>query len=47
VNDNGVSISSMRDKFSRATKILDCDYKHKTASLDDAIKTCESIDVEE
>jgi hypothetical protein len=37
----------LRDEYSRATKILDSDYKHIPATLDDAIKTCENLHVEE
>jgi hypothetical protein len=37
--------SEMRDEYSRATKILDAEYN--PASLDDAIKTCENLHVEE
>jgi hypothetical protein len=33
------------DQYSRDTKILDADYK--VASLDDVIKTCENLHVEE
>jgi hypothetical protein len=45
-----VSISAkepqtLRDEYSRATKILDAEYK--PASLDDVIKTCENLHVEE
>jgi hypothetical protein len=36
---------TLRDEYSRATKILDAEYKQ--ASLDDAIKTCENLHVEE
>jgi hypothetical protein len=36
---------TLRDEYSRATKILDAEYK--PASLDDAIKTCENRHVEE
>jgi hypothetical protein len=36
---------TLRDEYSRATKILDADYK--PASLDDVIKTCENLHVEE
>jgi hypothetical protein len=36
---------TLRDKYSRANKILDAEYK--PASLDDIIKTCENIHVEE
>jgi hypothetical protein len=35
----------LRDEYSRATKILDAEYK--PASLDDVIKTCENLHVEE
>jgi hypothetical protein len=38
---------TLRDKYSRATKILDAEYKHISASLDDVIKTCENLHVEE
>jgi hypothetical protein len=34
----------LRDEYSRATKILDAEYK--PASLDDVIKTCENLHVE-
>jgi uncharacterized protein Smg (DUF494 family) len=36
---------TLRDKYSRATKILDAGFK--PASLDDVIKTCENLHVEE
>jgi hypothetical protein len=36
---------TLRDEYSRATEILDAEYK--PASLDDVIKTCENIHVEE
>jgi hypothetical protein len=36
---------TLRDKYSQTTKILDADYKQ--ASLDDVIKTCENLHVEE
>jgi hypothetical protein len=36
---------TLRDEYSRATKILDAQYK--PASLDDVIKTCENLHVEE
>jgi hypothetical protein len=32
---------TLRDEYSRSTQILDADYK--PASLDDMIKTCESL----
>jgi hypothetical protein len=35
----------LRDEYSQATKILDAEYK--PASLDDVIKICESLHVEE
>jgi hypothetical protein len=34
----------LKDEYSRATKILDAEYK--PASLDDVIKTCENLHVE-
>jgi hypothetical protein len=37
----------IRDEYSQATKILDAEYKHVPASLDDVIKTCENLHVEE
>jgi hypothetical protein len=36
-----------QDEYSRATKILDAEYKQISASLDDVIKTCENLHVEE
>jgi hypothetical protein len=36
---------TLRDEYSQATKILDAEYK--PASLDDVIKTCENLHVEE
>jgi hypothetical protein len=36
---------TLRDEYSRATKILDVEYKPE--SLDDVIKTCENLYVEE
>jgi hypothetical protein len=36
---------TLKDEYSQATKILDAEYK--TASLDDVIKTCENLHVEE
>jgi hypothetical protein len=36
---------TLRDEYSRATKILDAEYK--PASLDDVIKTCENLHVGE
>jgi hypothetical protein len=36
---------TLRDEYSRATKILDAEYK--PARLDDVIKTCENLHVEE
>jgi hypothetical protein len=35
----------LRDEYSQATKILDAEYK--PASLDDVIKTCKNLHVEE
>jgi hypothetical protein len=36
---------TLRDEYSRATKILDAEYK--PASLDDVIKICENLHLEE
>jgi hypothetical protein len=36
---------TLKDESSRATEILDVEYE--PASLDDVIKTCESLHVEE
>jgi hypothetical protein len=36
---------TLRDEYSRAIKTLDAEYK--TARLDDVIKTCENLHVEE
>jgi hypothetical protein len=36
---------TLRDEYYRSTKILDAEYK--PASLDDVIKTCENLHVEE
>jgi hypothetical protein len=36
---------TLRDEYSRATKILDAEYK--PASLDDVIKTYENLNIEE
>jgi hypothetical protein len=36
---------TLRDEYSRATKILDAEYK--PTSLDDVIKTCENLHIEE
>jgi hypothetical protein len=36
---------TLRDEYSQATKILDVDYK--PAILEDVIKTCENLYVEE
>jgi hypothetical protein len=38
---------TLRDECSWATKILDAEYKHVPASLDDVIKTYENLHVEE
>jgi hypothetical protein len=38
---------TLKDTYSRATKILDAEYKQTSASLDDVIKTCENLHVEE
>jgi hypothetical protein len=38
---------TLRDEYSRAIKILDAEYKHVLAILEDVIKTCENLHVEE
>jgi hypothetical protein len=38
---------TLRDEYYRSTKILDAAYKQISASLDDVIKTCENLHVEE
>jgi hypothetical protein len=38
---------TLRDEYYRATKTLDAEYKQGSASLDDVIKTCENLHVEE
>jgi hypothetical protein len=37
---------TLRDEYSRATKILDAEYKQVSASLDDVIKTRKNLHVE-
>jgi hypothetical protein len=38
---------TLRDEYYQANKILDADYNQTSASLDDVIKTCENLHVEE
>jgi hypothetical protein len=38
---------TVRNEYSRATKILDAEYEQTSASLDDVIKTCENLHLEE
>jgi small-conductance mechanosensitive channel len=38
---------TLRDEYSRATNILDAECNQVSASLDDVIKTCENLHVEE
>jgi hypothetical protein len=38
---------TLRDEYSQGTKILDAEYKQGSASLDDVIKTCENLHVEQ
>jgi hypothetical protein len=38
---------TLRDEYFRATKILDAECNQVSASLDDVIKTCENLHVEE
>jgi hypothetical protein len=37
----------LRDEYSQATEILDAEYEQGSASLDDVIKTCENLHVEQ
>jgi predicted deacetylase len=37
----------LKDQYSQATKTFDAEYKQTPASLDDVIKTCEILHVEE
>jgi hypothetical protein len=37
----------LTEENSPATKLLDAEYKQKSACLDDVIKTCENLHVEE
>jgi hypothetical protein len=38
---------TLRDEYSQATKILDTEYEQPYSNLDDVIKTCENLHVEE
>jgi hypothetical protein len=38
---------TLRHEYSQAARNLDAEYKHLSASLDDVIKTCENLHVEE
>jgi hypothetical protein len=38
---------NLRDEYSQATEILDAEYKPASASLDDVIKTCDKLHVQE
>jgi hypothetical protein len=38
---------TLRDEYPQNTKIVDDEYKHEFSSLDDVIKTCENLHVEE
>jgi hypothetical protein len=38
---------TLKNEYSRATKILDAEYKPANVCLDDVIKTCENLHVEE
>jgi hypothetical protein len=38
---------TLKNEYSQATKILDAEYKQRSASLDDVIKTCDNLHVEE
>jgi hypothetical protein len=37
----------LRDEYSQTTKILDFNYKQTSARIDDVIKTCDNLHVEE
>jgi hypothetical protein len=38
---------TLRNEYSRTTIVFDAEYKYTSASLDDVIKTCENLHVEE
>jgi hypothetical protein len=38
---------TLRDEYSQVTKIIDAEYKQTFSRLDDVIKTCENLHVEE
>jgi hypothetical protein len=38
---------TLRDEYSRPTKILDAEYKQRSATLDGVIKICKNLHVEE
>jgi hypothetical protein len=38
---------TLRDEYSQATTIIDDEYQYLSARLDDVIKTCENIHLEE
>jgi hypothetical protein len=38
---------TIRDEYFQATRIIDAEYKLKPPSLDDVIKTCENLHLEE
>jgi hypothetical protein len=38
---------TLRDEYSRATIVLDAEYNQVSASLDDVIKACKNLHVEE
>jgi uncharacterized tellurite resistance protein B-like protein len=42
-----MSHKTLRYEYSQANKILDAEYKPKPVSVDDLIKTCENLHVEE
>jgi hypothetical protein len=37
----------LRDEYSQATKILDAEYKQTPVNLDDVIKICQNLHLEE
>jgi hypothetical protein len=38
---------TLRNEYTQDTKILDTEYQHAPTILDDVIKTCENVHVEE
>jgi hypothetical protein len=40
-------LQTLRDEYSQTAKFLDAEHQQSPASLDDVIKTCENLHVEE